>query len=137
MSGEICPIFERVDGENITLIGAWMLHPVNLEVVSDDVNFLELGHIAPMAASYFENEPYRQVANEETDVGNGCKFIGGAFLMGHDHPAPNEVGGENGEEYEYAMKDNGGVTILVRTKISDSSPPSTPPAEKKWWQFWK
>ncbi len=137
MHGEICPIFERSDSENISLIGTWMLHPINLEVVPDSANFMELGHIAPMASSYFENEPYRQIPNEETDVGNGCKFIGGAFLMGHDHPAPNEECGKKGEAYKYVMKDNDGVTILVREKIADSAPPSIQPDGKKWWQFWK
>lgn len=127
MGREICPIFNRDDGEKITLVGAWMMHPVNLKIVPDYINFMELGHIGPMAASYFRNEPHRQVPNSETDVGRGCRFVGGSFLMGHDHPAPNEKGGSPGVEFDYAMKDNGGVTICVREKKAtpkETSPPS-------------
>ena len=58
-------------------------------------------------------------------------------MMGHDHPAPNEVGGKRGEAYEYTMKDNEGVTILVSKKRLGTTPSSIQPSSKKWWQFWK
>ena len=136
MPGDICPIFERKDGDEITLVGAWMQHPVNLRIVPDSANFLELGHIGPMVASYFKNEPYRQISNDETDVGRGCKFVGGAFMMGHDHPSPNEAGGQPEIEFEYLMKDNDGVTVCVRERRAGRER-SSQGEQRKWWQFWK
>jgi len=114
MAGQICPIFERETEEKINLIGAWMQHPINLKIVPDEANFMEIGHVAPMLSAFIRNEECREVPNNETDVGRGCKFISGAFIMGATHPAPNERGGRSGKDCEYAMKQNDGVTILVR-----------------------
>ena len=114
MSGQICPIFERKDEENITLIGAWMQHPINMKIVPDEVNFMEIGHIGPMLSAFIRNEKCKEVPNDETDVGHGCKFVSGAFIMGVDHPAPNETGGRPGRDYEYVMKVNDGIIICVR-----------------------
>lgn len=137
MGREICPLFDRDDGEKITLVGAWMLHPVNLHIVPDSANFLELGHMGPMAASYFKNEPHRLVPNNKTDLGSGCKFIGGAFVMGADHPAPNEAGGRPGNVFEYVMKNNGGITICVRERKHANARASPKGEKRKWWQFWQ
>lgn len=139
MAGEICPIFERTSDEEINLIGAWMLHPVNLDVIPDSYNFLEIGHIGPMLSKFVRNEPCREIPNRATEVGNGCKFLHGAFIMGHNHPSPNEPGGEPGVFYNYDMKQNDGVIILVRDKIdaNDTVSESKSVPEKKWWQFWK
>ena len=38
--------------------------------------------------------------------------------MGMDHPAPNEPGGR---DFDYGMKNNGGVIICVRAKKTDST----------------
>lgn len=116
MAGEMCPLFERTGGDRITLIGAWMLHPVNLDIVPDSANFIELGHIGPMVAKYVRDEPCRQVNNDAIDLGRSCKFLGGAFLMGHAHPAPNEVEGTPGSAFDYEMKDNDGITICIRER---------------------
>lgn len=89
MAGQICPIFERGIGENINLIGAWMQHPVNLKIVHDEANFLEIGHIAPMLSAFIKNENCREVSNDSTDVGRGCKFLSGVFIMGVEYPASN------------------------------------------------
>jgi len=137
MSRQICPLFDRSHGEKITLVGAWMMHPVNLQLVPDSANFMELGHIGPMAASYFRNESHRQIPNDETDVGNGCVFIGGAFMMGSAHHAPNEAGGLPGIDFVYVMKDNNGITICVREQRSSGGASTPGTEERKWWQFWK
>ena len=118
MAGQICAIFERETESKIKLIGAWMQFPQNLEIVPDMANFLEIGHIAPMLSNYIRNEPYHIVPNDSTDVGNGCKFIAGAFVMGQNNIAPNKNGGRPNIDYKYVMKQNGGITILVREKIS-------------------
>ena len=144
MADQICPIFERETGEKINLIGAWMQHPVNLTIVPDEANFLEIGHIAPVLSAFIRNEKCREVPNHETDVGRGCKFISGAFIMGAQHPAPNEPGGRPKKDCEYVMKQNEGVIILVRESKTTVSRPqestnskNEPTLEKRWWQFWK
>lgn len=143
MAGEICPIFERESEEKINLIGVWMQHPINLKTMPDELNFLEVGHIAPMLSSYIRNEPCRQVPNESVEVGRGCKFLGGAFIMGSQQPAPTEPGGRPGVDCNYSMKQNGGVVILVREKLSLENDQGVGPSEgevagkKRWWQFWK
>lgn len=152
MSGQICPIFERENEEKINLVGAWMQHPINLKIVPDEANFLEIGHIAPMLSAFIRNEACREVPNSEIDIGRGCKFISGAFIIGENHSAPNEKGGLPEKDYEYYMKQNDGVVILVREKKSNyksNKPPKTNPIksnsfteqdhknEKKWWQFWR
>jgi hypothetical protein len=144
MAGQICPIFERETEEKIVLIGAWMQHPVNLKIVPDEANFLELGHIASMLSTFIRNEKCREVPNHETDVGRGCKFISGAFIMGAQHPAPNEPGGRPEKDCKYVMKQNDGVIILIReSKKTVSRSPESKSAKnelslrKCWWQFWK
>ena len=136
MAGQICPIFECEAEEKINLIGAWMQHSINLKIVPDEANFIEIEHIAPMLSAFIRNEECREVPNKETDVGHGCKFISGAFVMGEEHPAPNERGGRPGKDCEYVMKQNDGVTILVREYSSGGSKYSSPD-RKAWWQFWK
>jgi hypothetical protein len=111
----ICPIFDRCERDKITLVGAWMMHPVNFETMPSGIRFT-LGHVGPMLARYFGDEPYRQIPNAVSDVGRGCRFVGGAFWMGHNHPAPNERGGRPGIEFEYVLKRNAGTTICVRTR---------------------
>lgn len=121
MAGQICPVFESGIDEIINLVGVWMEYPVNLKTMPDAANFLELGHIAPMLSAYIKNESCRIVSNETTDVGHGCKFLGGAFIMGNNHPAPNENGGYPGVDFNYFMKENEGITILVRDKVLKGS----------------
>src|SRR5262245_38798134 len=111
MSWQICPIFDRRDRHNITLVGAWIMHSVDAGRVSGNKSFQTLGHIGPMLERYFVNEPYRQIPNRVSDVGRGCRFVGGTFWMGHDHPAPNERGGQPGIAFEYVIKENAGTTI--------------------------
>lgn len=146
MAGQICPIFEKKEGDNLSLIGAWMLHPVNLKIIPDEANFMELRHIGPMLSSYIKKEPCRQVENKETNVGNGVVFLGGAFIMGHDNKAPNEKGAISNLDCLYILKSNNGVAILIREKLQNipvTNTSSTKPiVEKKntngkWWQFWK
>ncbi len=113
---ETCPIFERAkdDAERIDLVGVWMAHPQNLELIGPDSVFTELAHIAPMVTDYMKNEPFRKVPNDEVDIGRGCRFERGAFLMGHNHPAPNEEGGRPGINFEYYMKNYKGIIICQR-----------------------
>jgi len=111
MPGEVCPIFERMDDETVTLIGAWMLHPVNQEISPDFAMYPELGHVRPILEGFFTNEKFRKIPNVSVSLGRGCGFEGGSFLMGKDYPAPNEP---TGKEYHYYMKENGGVVICVR-----------------------
>ena len=125
MAHEICPIFDRESDDRVTLVGAWMQFPQNLTSTygdSKDWVFMELGHIAPMAKAFFTREPYRQVTNHVTELGRGCKFVGGAFMMGHDFPAPNEDGGRPGADYEYEIKNNQGIGICAREKTSSAPP---------------
>ena len=136
MAGEICPIFERSeqDNETISLVGAWILHPQNLRILPEGMMFGELGHIAPMAAAFFKNENYRTVSNKRTDVGNGCEFQNGAFVMGEQHAAPNEPNGASGKQYDYLMKNNGGTIILVRSRKPGTSPtPSREQEVQRWF----
>ncbi|MBU2430290.1 MAG: hypothetical protein KKH99_06315, partial [Proteobacteria bacterium] len=120
MAGQICPIFERLSDDTITIIGAWMQHPINIQIIPDEYNFIEIQHISPILSSYLKNELCRSIPNDSTNVGRGCRFETGAFIMGCNHPAPNEKGGIYGRDFEYKMKDNQGVTILVREKISEN-----------------
>jgi hypothetical protein len=68
MNWDICPIFDRRERETITLVGAWMMHPMNLQTMPSDISF-SLGHIGPMLARYFGDEPYRQIPNDVIDLG--------------------------------------------------------------------
>ncbi len=135
MAGEICPIFERSeqDHERIDLIGAWMLHPQNLRILPEGMMFAELGHIAPMAAAFFRKEKHRKVPNKLTDVGNGCEFQNGAFVMGDRHAAPNEPNGAPGKHFDYVMKNNGGTIILIRSRKPGIAPALTQEEEAMRW----
>ena len=134
MPGQLCPIFERENDEKLNLIGVWLEFPENLNIVPDEVNFLELAHIGPMLSKYLKKEKCKKIKNDETDIGRGCKFIGGGFIMGVIHPAPNEVNGKPGKDWEYEMTQNNGITICVREQLLGSSPKVN---RKQWWQFWK
>ena len=136
MPGDICPIFQRSEGdpENITLIGAWMMHPQNMGIMPRDLAYRDAGHIAPMLASYTQNKPHRRINNERTDVGNGCAFEHGAFIMGESHPAPNEPGGAAGSRFTYEMRRNGDAIILVRIpKGPASARPTREEAARRWF----
>jgi hypothetical protein len=123
MNWEICPIFDRCEPGRITLVGAWMMHPMTAETMPNGISST-LGHIGPMLARYFGDEPYREIPNGVIDMGKRCRFVGGVFWMGHDHPAPNESGGRPGIEFEYVIKRNAGTTICVRTRKS---------SVRSWW----
>lgn len=147
MAGQICPIFERKDEDNLTLIGAWMLHPINLKIVPDEANFMEIRHVGPMLSSYLKKEQCRQVPNKEVNVGNGVVFQNGAFIIGINHKAPNEKGGIPKVDCNYILKSNNGVAILIRENFNNNpikdavevkpTNDETKSNDKKWWQFWK
>lgn len=119
MAGQVCPIFEQAEGDKLSLIGTWLQFPQNLEIVPDEVNFMEIGHVAPMLSAYLRREPTRRVNNDEVHVGNGVEFAGGAFIMGASNKAPNELGAVPGVDFEYILKMNNGIPILIRSSLAN------------------
>jgi len=138
----ICPIFEKIDQQNVNLVGLWVEIPSILDFAHDNtkalqIAFMEAGHWAPELVKFYNTKNCRTVKNTEINVGNGCKFISGVFIMGQNNPAPNEKNGLPDKNYNYSMKLDNEVTILIREKLSNSESNPMTNKKKRWWQFGK
>lgn len=108
---QVCPIFKK-DGERLSLIGAWLQFPQNIDIMPTSALFAELGdNIGSMVARYFDNEEWHRIDNMETECENGVKFLDGAFLMGTGNKAPNR---DRDPDARYVLRDHGGTAILVK-----------------------
>ena len=111
---DICPIFERTEDAHLKLVGAWMQFPQNVDMYAELGDVPELRNVGPIIASFFKKEPCKVVPNSKIDLGNGCAFIGGGFVVRQDTTAPNEVVDGHVARYGYTIEENNGVLICVR-----------------------
>ena len=110
-----------------------MQHTIRITRLQDSPATQDLGPIGPEILELIHTRPCRHVPNFETDLGRGCKFIGGAFLMTEGQPAPNEAKGEPGVAFSYLIETHDGVPVCIREPISSDE---TPRHRAPWWKFW-
>ncbi len=117
---EFCPIY---DSSTSKPIGIWAQFPQNIHI--EGLLETEMMQHARSMRNAFASDTTRQVANDETDVGNGVVFMDGAFIMLGNNKAPNEDLRDRKSQATYVLRNHDGVAVLWREGAPKAEPHKT------------